>query len=307
MIITSVNISTDKGVVKTPVGFIEADEYGIKNDAHSGDWHRQVSLLSTESIREFEKITKCKYKPGDFAENITLSGMRLNECRPGDILRSDTVTMMVTQIGKKCHGTGCSIFSQTGSCIMPNEGIFAKVLNGGTLKAGDIIVHEPKIWDIAVITLSNRAYKGEYDDRSGPAVISAVEKFTASINRKANISYFLLPDDKQLADSALREEIANRRHFIFTTGGTGIGPQDITPSVVNFLLDYEIPGIMEHIRTKYGSLKPNALLSRSVAGVAGESIIFTLPGGLKAVDEYLSEILPLMEHMFYMKMGFDTH
>ena len=86
-----------------------------------------------------------------------------------------------------------------------------------------------------------------------------------------------------------------------------MGPSDITPEVVKPMLDYEIPGIMEYIRVKYGTNMPAALLSRGVAGVTGETFIFTLPGSVKAVREYMNEITPLMEHLFYMKMGLDTH
>ena len=95
--------------------------------------------------------------------------------------------------------------------------------------------------------------------------------------------------------------------IIFTTGGTGIGPDDFTPEVVKPFLNKEIPGIMEYIRLKYGSIKPNALLSRSIAGLAKESLVFTMPGSKKAVTEYMSEITPMLEHLGYMKMGIDNH
>ena len=95
--------------------------------------------------------------------------------------------------------------------------------------------------------------------------------------------------------------------IIFTTGGTGIGPRDITPEVVKPLLDKEIPGIMESIRIKYGMEKPNALLSRSIAGVMKKSLIYTLPGSVRAVNDYMSEILKTLEHLIYMQRGIDAH
>ena len=94
---------------------------------------------------------------------------------------------------------------------------------------------------------------------------------------------------------------------IFTTGGTGIGPRDFTPETVRSILDKEIPGIMELIRVKYGMEKPAALLSRGVAGVAGKTLIYTLPGSVKAVSEYCNEILPTIEHSMYMIEGIDSH
>ena len=94
---------------------------------------------------------------------------------------------------------------------------------------------------------------------------------------------------------------------MITTGGTGIGPRDFTHDVVRRLLDKEIPGIMEFIRIKYGTDKPAALLSRSVAGVMGKSLIFTLPGSLKAVNEYMAEISTSLMHMIHMLHGLDSH
>jgi len=92
-----------------------------------------------------------------------------------------------------------------------------------------------------------------------------------------------------------------------TTGGTGIGKRDITPDVVRRYFDKEIPGIMEHIRTKYGTEKPNALLSRSVAGVIGNMLAFTLPGSPKAINEYCTEIFRILNHAYLMLYGIDGH
>ena len=94
---------------------------------------------------------------------------------------------------------------------------------------------------------------------------------------------------------------------MITTGGTGIGPRDFTPDVVQSMLDKEIPGLMELIRMKYGQEKPAALLSRSVAGVMGKSLVFTLPGSVRAVSEYMSEILRSLNHMIFMLNGIDLH
>jgi molybdenum cofactor synthesis domain-containing protein len=95
--------------------------------------------------------------------------------------------------------------------------------------------------------------------------------------------------------------------LIITTGGTGIGPRDITPDVVRPLLTREIPGVMEHIRVKYGMENPKALLSRAVAGAAGKTLVYTLPGSVKAVHEYMTEIIKTLEHTFYMLYGIDVH
>ena len=305
--VKSVNISNNKGTIKLPAEKIELTERGITGDAHAGDWHRQVSLLAEESIREFSAITGREYNYGEFAENITLSGMKMNECRPGDILEGNAITLLVTQIGKKCHGTGCAIYTETGACVMPKEGIFAKVIKGGTLKAGDELIYKPNVWKVGVITLSNRASAGIYEDKSGPHLIHTLERYAAGINRKIDFKYNLIPDSEEHLKATLQELLNQDINMVFTTGGTGIGPHDITPDVVKTFLDKEIPGIMEFIRVKYGAQKPNALLSRGVAGIAGDTLIFTLPGSLGAVTEYLAEISPLLEHLIYMRMGLDTH
>jgi molybdenum cofactor synthesis domain-containing protein len=99
----------------------------------------------------------------------------------------------------------------------------------------------------------------------------------------------------------------NIYNIILTTGGTGIGPRDITVETVIPLLTKEIPGIMEFIRIKYGTEKPNALLSRGVAGITGKSLIYTLPGSLRAVEEYMTEIVKTLKHTIYMQYGVDKH
>ena len=139
--VLSVNISEEKGTVKHPVEYIELFELGVKGDAHSGKWRRQVSLLAQESIEKSSKAINREIKFGEFAENITTEGIVLYETKPGDRLIIGETELEVTQIGKKCH-TGCEIFSLVGNCVMPTEGIFAKVIKHGIIKAGDKIVYK---------------------------------------------------------------------------------------------------------------------------------------------------------------------
>ncbi|MDH3349330.1 MAG: MOSC domain-containing protein [Desulfobulbaceae bacterium] len=136
--IISLNISEKKGVNKIPVKQIELlVDHGIKGDAHAGDWHRQVSLLAEESI-DIMRAKGLELDPGAFAENITTKGIKLAELPIGTLLTAGETELEVTQIGKKCH-QGCAIFKQVGDCIMPREGIFAKVITPGTLHAGEPI------------------------------------------------------------------------------------------------------------------------------------------------------------------------
>ena len=301
--ILSVNVSAQKGVPKQAVPQILLTHNGIESDAHAGDWHRQVSLLAIESIRKFEEQSGKKFTFGDFAENITTEGFLLHTAKPGDRLRCGMVELEVTQIGKKCHGAGCAVYHHTGACVMPKEGIFARVLHGGTLQAGALFEYCPKVYHIDVITLSTRASDGVYADLSGPEAVRLLQAFCAEKGWMCEINYHLIPDDEVKLKSLLTNLIAQKSDFICTTGGTGIGPTDITPETVKPLLQREIPGIMEHIRLKYGAQHPAALLSRSIAGQSGESLIFTLPGSVKAVGEYLAEICANLEHLVYMRMG----
>lgn len=137
--IVAVSISKKKGEKKTniPEGHLVVD-HGLEDDAHAGPWHRQVSLLGTESIAKIQ-AKGIDVGSGDFAENITTEGIRLWELPIGTEMQlGDEVRVAVTQIGKACHDR-CTIFKQVGDCVMPREGIFVKVLKGGTIRPGDPI------------------------------------------------------------------------------------------------------------------------------------------------------------------------
>ncbi len=136
--IVSLNISRAKGIQKESVAeVILRVDHGIEGDAHAGNWHRQVSLLAQESIDTM--IAKgVDLKPGDFAENITTTGINLPELPVGTQLAAGETILEVTQIGKKCH-KGCAIFKQVGDCVMPREGIFTKVIKPGTIRPGNTI------------------------------------------------------------------------------------------------------------------------------------------------------------------------
>lgn len=305
--VLSVNTSEKKGTIKKPVSEIQLTEIGVVGDAHSGKWHRQVSMLAAESIAKFSVEAQRSIQYGEFAENITTEGLLLYECRPLDRFVNETLELEVTQIGKKCHGDNCSIFREVGNCVMPKEGIFARVIRNGELNAGDQLEYHPKTINIHIITLSDRASAGEYADKSGPQIKNLAESFFFGIKRPVSIIIHLIPDDSEQLIQLLKSAISEQVDVVFTTGGTGIGARDITPETVRPMLDKEIPGIMELIRIKYGTEKPAALLSRGIAGVAGKTLIYTLPGSVKAVTEYCNEILPTVEHSVYMLAGIDNH
>lgn len=134
--VVAVCVSEIKGVQKKNIHtakFIE--DFGIENDAHAGKWHRQVSLLSYEKIEEF-KARGANVKDGDFGENLIVKGIDFRSCPIGTQFRCNEVILELTQIGKVCHN-GCEIYKIMGDCIMPREGVFTKVIHGGTVTEGD--------------------------------------------------------------------------------------------------------------------------------------------------------------------------
>ena len=134
--VVSVSISEQKGMRKTPVSSaLLKQEHGLAGDAHAGDWHRQVSLLAMESIEKMQRMG-LDVHPGDFAENITTEGIDLTTLPVGSRLSLGEAEVEITQIGKTCH-TRCAIYQQAGDCVMPKEGVFARVLTEGIVKPGD--------------------------------------------------------------------------------------------------------------------------------------------------------------------------
>jgi molybdenum cofactor synthesis domain-containing protein len=164
----------------------------------------------------------------------------------------------------------------------------------------------PEKYEVLIVTLSDRAFRKEYEDLSGPRVKALITDFFLSTGWAFNVNLVLIPDDSKILNDLVIESRL-KYNLIITTGGTGIGPRDITIETIAPLLSKEIPGIMEFIRIKYGAEKPNALLSRGVAGITGTSLIYTLPGSVKAVEEYMSEIVKTLKHTIYMQYGVDKH
>jgi molybdopterin adenylyltransferase len=305
--VISVNISEKKGTGKHPVEKITITKAGVMEDAHAGDWHRQVSLLAIESLEKFSKEAKRKITFGEFAENITTQGIELPKCHIFDRFQIGDTELELTQIGKECHGTACAIFKEVGNCVMPKEGVFCRVLKTGGIKPNDRIVYVPKVFRVFIITLSDRASAGMYEDRSGPNVRERVKSYFSEKDQRFEIQNVLVPDDADALRKLLMQQKHSGADFVFTTGGTGIGERDITVETVSGMLDKQLPGIMELIRVKYGMENPNALLSRGVAGTIGKTMVYTLPGSVNAVTEYMREITKTMEHALFMLHGIDEH
>lgn len=305
--VISVNISEKKGTIKKPVQSIQMSESGIVNDAHAGNWNRQVSLLGRESIIRFSNESGRTISDGEFAENITTKGMLLSNVKPLDKFISEELKLEVTQIGKECHGTSCAIFREVGKCVMPAEGIFCRVIHPGNLKPGDTLLYNPKLYKIRIITISDRASSGIYEDRSGPLADQLITGFFTDQQLQFEVKKQTIPDDPARIEDTLTNAFRKNVDIIITTGGTGVGPKDFTPEVIRKFIDKEIPGIMDYVRLKYGAEKPKALLSRSIAGVKQNTIVYALPGSIHAVKEYLEEITKTLLHTIYMLHQLDLH
>ncbi len=301
--IFSVNISSDKGISKSPVKQAYAvKHFGAKGDAHYGFSHRQISLLSWEDIEEQNFHLKRKgfeisqLKPGDFAENITTKGVDLSSLKIGDKIRvGPEVILEVTQIGKKCHDA-CEIYKKIGSCIMPKRGIFAKVLKEGWFRKSELIFLIKE--KIGIITVSDSCFKGKREDESG----KVIQKMVASLGKI--VEYKIVPDEKGLLKSVLLDLTDEKAvDLVLTTGGTGISPRDITPDVTKELIDKKLPGFGELVRIKTFSSSPTSILSRAVAGIRGKTIVVNLPGSPRGVEECLAILLPILPHAFEMIRG----
>ena len=134
--VMAVCISEKRGTKKIDVGKDELIEnYGLKNDSHAGDWHRQVSLLCYERVEEF-RAKGSNVGDGDFGENLLVRDIDFKTLPVGTLLHCNDVVLEITQIGKLCH-SHCQIFQEVGDCIMPREGVFAKVIHGGVIARGD--------------------------------------------------------------------------------------------------------------------------------------------------------------------------
>lgn len=295
--VQAVSLSEQKGTVKIPQPAVElVVGHGIKGDAHAGKWHRQVSLLGWESIAKMRALN-APVDAGSFAENITTVGLVLYELPIGTTLAiGETVIMRVTQIGKECH-QGCAIRQLTGDCVMPREGIFAEVLAGGVVRPGDEIT----VWPLrraAVVTMSDRGFRGERADSCGPMIADWLQLRAFSVQSK------LVPDEEDEIVPCLTELVdGSQVDLILTTGGTGFGPRDVTPEATLKVLDRQAPGLAEGLRY-YGLQKtPRAMLSRAVAGLRRQTLIVNLPGSPKAVGEYLEVLHQVLPHALQISGG----
>lgn len=301
-IVTAICISEQRGTRKEPVRSAQfKPEHGILGDAHAGNWHRQVSLLQKEKVDAFRE-NGADVTAGAFGENLVVSGIDFRSLPVGTLLRCGEVLLEITQIGKECH-THCAIYEQTGDCIMPREGVFAKVLQGGIITVGDEMYTErrrsPMPWRAAVITLSDRSAAGRRRDGSGPAVAERLEESGYDV-----IEQLLLPDDRTKLEQELIRLCDQRQpDLILTTGGTGFSARDITPEATLAVAERNVPGIAEAIRAESMQITKRAMLSRAVSVIRGRTLIVNLPGSPKACIESMDVFLETIPHGLELLRG----
>ena len=155
--------------------------------------------------------------------------------------------------------------------------------------------------------MSDRASAGVYEDRSGPKVQEILEAHFAGDRWSVHIHREILPDDLTAVTQKLKTARDASVDIVFTLGSTGVGPRDIAPEAVQSVCTKMMPGVMEYIRHKYADKIPTARLSRSLAGVAGHTQFYALPGSVRAAEQYLEEILKTAEHTLYVLHGVDVH
>ena len=232
---------------------------------------------------------------GAFGENIVCEGFDLRTLPVGTRFQIGDCLLELSQIGKACH-SHCEIYKVVGDCIMPREGVFTIVLKGGVVKPGDeitLIEADPKRpFTAAVITLSDRASRGEYEDKSGPLIRDMLEAAGYQV-----MEQLVLPDGRPRLELELTR-LADQRQIsvIFTTGGTGFSLRDLTPEATKAVCDREVPGIGEALRADSLKYTPNAILSRQTAGIRKQSLIINLPGSPKACRENLEFLLKPLAH-----------
>lgn len=293
-IVKAVCLSQKRGTEKVNVQcarFIE--DYGIENDAHAGKWHRQISLLSYDQVKAFQQ-KGADVHDGSFGENLLVEGIDFQHLPVGTRLYCNDVILEMTQIGKDCHHH-CQIYQRMGECIMPTQGVFAKVIQGGSIKVGDhmeVVTHIQERLTAAVITLSDKASQGLREDISGQKVKSILEHYDYCVEE-----YLILSDDqKQLEQQLIRLSDQRQVNLIITTGGTGFSPRDHTPEATMNVMTRNAPGISEAIRYESMKYTKRAMLSRGASVIRHSTLIVNLPGSSKAVEESMDIIIDTLKH-----------
>ena len=303
--VRAICISKERGTEKqaVPEGHFLVD-FGIQGDAHAGNWHRQVSLLSYDKVEAFNQ-RGADVSDGAFGENLVVEDIDFASLPVGTRLCAGTAQLEMTQIGKECH-SHCAIYKRMGECIMPREGVFARVIQEGIIRPGDdmtaIAPQEDRPFQAAVITLSDKGARGERKDQSDPATVHMLHEAGYQVAET-----LLIADEPEVLKKHLIRLADSRQvDLIITSGGTGFSLRDQTPEATLAVADRNAPGIAEAIRAQSMTITNRAILSRGVSVIRGKTLIINLPGSPKAVKESLGFILESLGHGLAVLRGSAT-
>ena len=303
--VRAICISKERGTEKqaVPEGHFLVD-FGIQGDAHAGNWHRQVSLLSYDKVEAFNQ-RGADVSDGAFGENLVVEDIDFASLPVGTRLCAGTAQLEMPQIGKECH-SHCAIYKRMGECIMPREGVFARVIQEGIIRPGDdmtaIAPQEDRPFQAAVITLSDKGARGERKDESGPAAVHMLHEAGYQVAET-----LLIADEPEVLKKHLIRLADSRQvDLIITSGGTGFSLRDQTPEATLAVADRNAPGIAEAIRAQSMTITNRAMLSRGVSVIRGKTLIINLPGSPKAVKESLGFILESLGHGLAVLRGSAT-
>lgn len=290
----SVNLGKIRGVPKHPIEEgILSPKWGLKGDAHGGDWDGQISLFPVETLSLVPRAIRESFEENSYSENLTIEGISPEKLCRGTILSIGGAEIKILKIGKKSFEP-----PESGRpYIISREGRFGRVLRGGIVKPGDIVKIlevgslEPAAPKVALITLSDKGAKGEREDISGRFLSWYATRLGARV-----LFSSIIPDEKQVIKETLIKGVDAKVDLILTTGGTGLAPRDVTPEATLEVIDREVPGFAEAMRAESLKKTPHAMISRAVSGIAKRTLIINLPGSPKAVAECMEVVFPALRH-----------
>jgi len=291
-------IADERGTPKRAVRTVRfRRDHGIEGDAHAGPGHRQVSLLADEDIAKALPEGHPGRTPGASAENVVLSGLDLSSAGLGTRLRlGREVVLAITQIGKSPRQVQAE-GPLTRTSLLPTRGLFARVLAGGPVGAGDPaeVIHlvPRERFQAVVLTVSDRCAAGQAVDTAGPATADLLQAgLDAHIYRTE-----IVPDERERICDRLRHWADGHSiDLVATVGGTGFAPRDVTPEATRTVIERPTPGLDEAMRAASIASTPHAPLSRGASGICGRTLILNLPGSETAAVENLRAVLPALAH-----------
>jgi len=289
--IEAICVSETKGMRKAPVGSVHfLSNHGIQGDAHAGPWHRQVSLLAAEDIERIHRQRLPDLSPGDFAENLIVSGLDLKTCGLGtQLCLGKEVILRLSQIGKVCH-TPCRIFYMTGECAMPGLGLFARVEQGGRVSVGDPVKCDCKVdrdlYQAVVMTVSDS--QGATEGALGPAVAQVLETRLASHVYRC----ITVPDERDPIEERLQHYCNGHSiDLVVIVGGPRSSSRDSASEATCKVIDRLTPGLDESMR-----LASATQASHAVSGICKSTVVLNLSGSQHAVTEHLGAIVDALHH-----------